>query len=165
MVKILRTFISAQLYFCTMYRHNFCVYGGVFGVGDFKYAIKFSREPRELSCKPNLGKSKQKLHRFQFCAKKISNFGINSNSIVRFARTRSFLLNVTFSRGSHAATLYCPRCFVQAPYRGIHSVLNWISRNDGPRPTNLQVIGAQTSECVQCAWYIGQIFSKSLWAV
>jgi len=55
------------------------VYRGVFGVGDFKYMLsKFSKEPKELSWQPNLGENKQKLHRFQFCAKNRGLFHMNS---------------------------------------------------------------------------------------
>ena len=32
------------------------------------------RDPRELPWQPNLGKNKQKMHKFQFCAKKLRTF-------------------------------------------------------------------------------------------
>ena len=52
MVKIRQTF---KPHFCTRYRHKFCVYSRVFGVGDFKYAIQNFKGAKEVAMATKFG--------------------------------------------------------------------------------------------------------------
>jgi len=54
---------------------------------------KILRDPRELLWQPNLGKNKQKLHRFQFCAKKIENFFHTNSKVFGVGEIKYAIIN------------------------------------------------------------------------
>jgi len=43
-------------------REIYRMYSGDFGAGEFEYAIRILREPRELPWQPNFNKNKPELH-------------------------------------------------------------------------------------------------------